>query len=300
LPGSPELMRWNPNDGKIYQVITDGDNKNAGAGVAVYDPVANTIQPTWLTPGCVAHGIEIDAVSNTALLGCGPGPQTLISLKDGSMLKTFPDVNTSDLIGYSPNTRRFYTGSSGNTSAGSGCPSDSGNLIPVVGVFDAKGTASAGLGREIGVQCSGRNAKGPGIDPLQNLIYVAVRQYPSDPNDPNTGQAGLLVYWDPSGPAQPPTTKTQATLNAGGVSGPVTMILSGRAIQVHAELAGIGGTTALLNVTTTVGNEVVRCGANPSGTTVCDGVLIGDPLIGGSVLLGVDGVPVAQGSISGS
>jgi hypothetical protein len=26
LPGSPELMRWNPVDGKIYQVITDGDN----------------------------------------------------------------------------------------------------------------------------------------------------------------------------------------------------------------------------------------------------------------------------------
>src|SRR5579871_2195436 len=88
LPGSPELMRWSPVDGKIYQVITDGDNKNAGAGVAVYDPVTNTIQPTWLTPNCVAHGIEIDAVTNTALLGCGPGAQALMNLKDGSILKS--------------------------------------------------------------------------------------------------------------------------------------------------------------------------------------------------------------------
>jgi hypothetical protein len=41
LPGSPELNMFNPVDGLIYQVITDGDNKNAGAGLTVYDPYAN-------------------------------------------------------------------------------------------------------------------------------------------------------------------------------------------------------------------------------------------------------------------
>jgi hypothetical protein len=300
LPGSPELMRWNPNDGLIYQVITDGDNMNVGAGVAIYDPVKNSIKPTWLTPGCVAHGIEIDAVTNTALLGCGPGAQMLLNLTDGSILKTFAEVNTSDLIGYNPNTRRFYTGSSGNTSTLSGCPVDSSKLIPVVGVFDAKGAASAGTGRVIGVQCSGRNAKGPGIDPLQNYIYVATRQYPVDPNDPNTGQAGILVYWDPSGSTQPPTTQTQATLVGGGITGSVQMTLRGRAIRAAGAFQGIGGTTAVINITTTVGNEAIGCAVNTGGTTHCDGNLIGDPLIGGSVLLGVDGALAAQGAISGS
>nr|MDQ2901477.1 hypothetical protein [Acidobacteriota bacterium] len=71
LPGSPELMRFNPVDGLIYQVITDGDNKNAGAGVAVFDPVSNTLRPTFLTSDCVPHGIDIDPVSDTAILGCG-------------------------------------------------------------------------------------------------------------------------------------------------------------------------------------------------------------------------------------
>jgi hypothetical protein len=42
-------MAW-PLDGKIWLVITDGDNINAVAGVAVFDPVANTLQPTWLIP----------------------------------------------------------------------------------------------------------------------------------------------------------------------------------------------------------------------------------------------------------
>jgi hypothetical protein len=271
--------------------------------VAVFDPATNTLKPTWLTPGCVAHGIEIDAVTNTALLGCGPGAQALMNLKDGSILKTFAEVNTSDLIGYNPNTRRFYTGSSGNTSSLSGCPADSGKLIPVVGVFDAKGTAAAGYGREIGVQCSGRNAKGPGIDPLQNFIYVAVRQYPTDPNDANTGQSGVLVYWDPSGPTQPPTTKTQAALaalSAGGPTGTVQMTLRGRAIHADAVLQSVSGTQVLVNITTTVGNEQISCAVNPGGPAHCAADLVGDPLIGGSVLLGVDGKPVAQGSITGS
>ena len=300
LPGPPELMRWNPVDGTIAQVITGG---SSGPSVVIYDPVANKINATYATPNCTAHGIEIDAVTNTALLGCGPGAQILMDLRTGNVLKTFADVNTSDLIGYNPNTRRFYTGSGGNTSTGSSCPADSGKLIPVIGVFDAKGSADAGLGREIGVQCSGRNTKGPGFDPLQNFVYVAVRQWPTDPNDANTGNNGVMVFWDPSGPAQPPTTKTQATMqafSAGGPTGGVTMTLQGRVMRADALLQAVSGTYVLLNITTTVGNEQVGCAVNPAGTTHCDANLLGDPIIGGSVLLGVDGVPVARGTITGS
>jgi hypothetical protein len=302
LPGSPELMRWNPNNGLIYQVITDGDNKNAGAGVAAYDPVSNTIQPTFLTPTCVPHGIEIDAVTNTALLGCGTNQaQILMNLKDGTILKSFPDVTGSDLIAYNPNTRRFYTGSAGNQSTTTGCPADSTNSFPIVGVMDAKGPASAGYGRLVGVMCSGRNTKGPGIDPLQNLIYAATRQYPVNAGDATTGQAGILVFLDPSGPTQPPTNKTQATLASlgAGVTGTAQMALTGRAIHVHATFQGVSGASGTLNLTTTVGNEAIGCAVDPTGgPTVCDGDLLGDPLIGGSALFGVDGTPAAQGTIT--
>jgi len=52
LPGSPELMRFNPNDGLIYQAITDGDNKGQNQGLYVFDPVMNAITANYLTPGC--------------------------------------------------------------------------------------------------------------------------------------------------------------------------------------------------------------------------------------------------------
>jgi hypothetical protein len=298
LPGSPELMRFNPVDGLIYQVITDGDNKNAGAGVAAYDPVANMLKPTYLTPNCVPHGIEIDAVTDTALLGCGTNQgQTLMDLKTGKVLMQFAEVTGSDLISYNPNTRRFYTGSASNVSTAAGCPADSTGAYPVIGVFDAKGPATAGYGELIGAQCSGRNTKGPGIDPLQNLIYVATRQFPVDSGSATTGQPGLLVFWDPSGPTQPATTYTQATL---GSLGSVTMAPRGRAIHVHAMLTPASGRVAIVNITTTVGNEVASCGIVQTGPTICDADLVGDPLIGGSALLGVDGAPVAQGTITGN
>ena len=302
LMGSPELMRFNPNDGLIYQVITDGDNQNKGAGVAVFDPVSNTLKTTYPTLPCVGHGIEIDAVSNTALVGCGGNqPQILMNLRNGAILKSFPDVTGSDLIGYNPNTRRFYTGSAGNVSTTTTCSADTTKAVPIIGVFDAKGAASAGYGREIGVTCSGRNTKGPGIDPLQNLVYVATRQWPVDPNDPGTGQSGVMVFWDPSGPTQPLTTKTQAnmTTSGSGITGTVQMTLRNRSIHVDGTFSGVSGGSALVNLTTTIGNETIPCSIDSSGgPTVCSGDLIGDPLIGGVAMLGVDGAPAATGPIT--
>jgi hypothetical protein len=125
--------------------------------------------------------------------------------------------------------------------------------------------------------------------------------YPVDPNDPNTGQPGIMVFLDPSVPAQAPTTRTRATLapiGGGGPSGTLQMTLQNRAIYSDPRIQGIGGTTALFTITTTVGIEVVSCAVNPAGTTECGDNLVGDPLIGGSVILGVDGVPAAQGTIA--
>ncbi|HYM11950.1 MAG TPA: hypothetical protein VEU62_14530 [Bryobacterales bacterium] len=300
LPVSPELLKFNPVDGLIYQATTDGDNKGKNKGVYVYDPVANAIKATYLTPTCTPHGIDIDPVANAALIACDQGA-TLMSLKDGSILKQFDDVTGTDLLQFNPNNGRFYTGSSGNKSTTTGCPMDTTKSFPVIGVMDARGGASTGVGELVGVTCSGRNSK-VGVDPIDNFVYVGTRQYPVNASDGTTGSNGVLLFYDPAPPAQPLTTLTQASLDpiaAGGPKGSVTLHLVGRSIRLDASVQGVMGKTALINVPTTIGNEVVECGIDyNTDTTVCNGNLLGDPLVGATAMLGVDGAPAARGLIT--
>lgn len=112
----------------------------------------------------------------------------------------------------------------------------------------------------------------------------------------------MLLFYDPAPLAQPLTTLTAATLtpiSGGGPAGSVRMHLGGRSIRLDAALTGVAGKAALLNVTTTVGNEVVQCGIDYSSqNAVCNGNLLGDPMVGGVVMLGVEGAPAASGLIS--
>jgi hypothetical protein len=79
----------------------------------------------------------------------------------------------------------------------------------------------------------------------------------------------------------------------------VQMSLRNRAIHADASFNGVSGTTALVNLTTTIGNETIPCSIDPTGgPSVCSGDLLGDPLIGGVALLGVDGAPAAAGPIA--
>jgi YVTN family beta-propeller protein len=303
LPGSPELMRFNPADGYIYQVITDGDNHNAGAGVLAYDPVANTTRARYLTPNCVPHGIEIDAVSNAALLGCGTNQgQVLMNLTDGTIVKTFTDVTGSDLLTWNPNNRRFYTGSAGNVSTTTSCPADSTKAVPLIGVIEAPLVNGAVTGKLDGVTCSARNVKALAVDPLQNAVYMAARQYPVDAANADSGQPGVLVYIDPAPPAQPPTAAIQSTLSplaGASAQGTVRTRLVGRRVRLEASPTGLTGGSALLSITTTIGNENTPCSLDrASQKAVCNGFLIGDPVVGGIATLAVDGVPVARGHIA--
>jgi hypothetical protein len=101
LPRSPELMKFNPIDGKFVQVITDGNSK----GVVVFDPASNSITATYnKIPNCTSHGIAVDPIANVLPLGCGTNrPQVMLNVKDGTVLKTFPDVTGTDLVDYNPN-----------------------------------------------------------------------------------------------------------------------------------------------------------------------------------------------------
>ena len=309
LPSNPEQPRFNPVDGTIWQNITDEDHGGAGSSLAVIDTTANAILATFPIPDCQPHGIDFDPVSRRALLGCsGSNPQKLVSLADGRVLENFPQVSGTDVEYFNPNLRRWYTASSNNTVSGVNCPKDTTGAFPVVGVFAARaerheGEDSDGDGgpaRFVEAQCSARNGHGLGVDPIQNNIYVGARQFPADPNDPNTGQAGVLVFHDPARLAQGAFRRGHASLEplgGSGVTGRVAFLARGRKLGVRAEIEGLpDGGPVLLNVTTTVGNEVVPCAVS-DGSARCRGTLLGDPLIGGVVLAAAGGSPVARGTI---
>ena len=295
LPGSPELMRFNPVDGQIYQVITDNDNKNAGAGVYVFDPVANAITAKYLTPNCVPHGIDIDPVTDVAILGCGTNQaQIAMDLTTGQIIQRFSDVTGTDLLQFSPSTRRFYTASSGNVSTNTGCPTDSTMSVPVIGVFSSPPLGSA---KEDGIECAGRNSHGLGVDPIDDYVYVGSRQFPVNASDPTSGKPGVLVFYDPTARSTV-SLPSIANLASNSAFGTVQFIRNHGVVRLKAYVGFSTGTVPLVNVPTTSGNEVVTCGAAQSGTSVCEGPLSGTPLIGATVTLAVDGAPVARGTIS--
>src|SRR5206468_6831477 len=99
LPSNPEQPRFNPVDGFIYQTIPDDAAPNTGQNSAVLriDPTktgAGAIVKTFvLGPSCLTRGIDIDPLTNTAIIGCAaPGAQVLMDLKgDMSKLTDFPD-----------------------------------------------------------------------------------------------------------------------------------------------------------------------------------------------------------------
>ena len=298
LPGSPELMRFNPNDGLIYQAITDGDNAGKGKGLYVFDPVANKITPRNLTPDCTPHGVEIDPVSNVLLLGCSPGGQVMIDLRSGGgVINTFANLTGTDLTAFNPNTRNFYTGSGSNNIASTGCPTDSSKNFPLIGIFNAPNAGKANFGA---VQCTGRSAKGPGVNPLDNFVYVGTRQYPVDAASADTGKSGVLVYWD-STPRVDATQGSSAPITA--LDGKASLGLmrftteQKRGLRGTANLQGIAAGPALVVVPTTIGIETVPCFESTDGTGFCDGPLLGAPMVGAPILLGVNGSPVGRGVI---
>ena len=298
LPGSPELMRFNPNDGLIYQAVTDGDNAGKGKGLYVFDPVANTIKSLNLTSACTPHGVEIDPVSNVLLLGCSPGGQVMMDLNQaGAVINTFNNITGTDLTAYNPNTRNFYTGSGSNNVVSNGCPTDSGKNYPLIGVFNAPAAGQANL---VGVACTGRSAKGPGVNPIDNFVYVGTRQFPVDPNDATTGQNGVIVYWDPA-PRMDANPGKGATLTA--LTGKQTLgtipftTAQRRGLRGTASLQGVPNGNIVLIVPTSLGNETIPCYNQTDGSTFCDGPLLGAPMKGAPALLGVNGAPFARGVI---
>jgi hypothetical protein len=313
LPASADLIQFNPVDGKIYIAAEDAENTpaNAAAGVYAYDP--NSGNPGTVTlvtkvgPPCPGHGIDIDPVSNIAVVGCflgaGDKGDIAVNLNTGALITTFTDVGGADAVVFNPNNRRFYIAATFTSVATSGCPKGStGTSYPLLGVIDENG------GNPVAhVACTG-GGHIAGVDPISNFVYVPVSQYPADPTSATSGGNGVLVFRDNTPPAQAPVTQAQAALTAiagsgVAVAGTVQFSVVGRRMHLTATASGLpaSGQAAWLTVPTTITNEWLACAVNPSNNTaVCSEDLLGDPLLGAVVTLSVDsgsgGVPVARGT----
>ena len=131
-------------------------------------------------------------------------------------------------------------------------------------------------------------------------MYVGTRQYPVDAASPDTGKSGVLVYWD-STPRVDATPGTKAPIVA--LDGKASIGLmrftteQNRGLRGTANLQGIAPGPALVVVPTTIGNETVPCYESADRTGFCDGPLLGAPMIGAPVLLGVNGSPMGRGVI---
>ena len=199
LPSNPEQPRFNPVDGMIYQTIPDDAAPNTGQNSAVLriDPTktgADAIVKTFiLGPVCLTRGIDIDPLTNTAIIGCAsPGPQVLLDLKgDMSKLTDFP-VTGTDTLYFNSNLRRWYTASSNNIFAVDSCPANAAtpSVTPVVGVFAAPRKPNQ-LATLVGGECSGTNGHDIGVDPVHNQVYVGVRQLA----DPASLSSGTPACW---------------------------------------------------------------------------------------------------------
>ena len=319
LPISSDLIAFNPIDGKIYIAAEDADpappNTNAMAGVWVYDPasgnpgVVNLV--TKVGPPCPGHGIDIDPISNIAVVGCAFGTvngDVAVDLNSGKLLTTFTDVGGTDAVVFNPNNRRFYAAAGLNSATTSGCPQGTkgpfGQLTPILGVIDENGGNPAAH-----VACTG-GGHIAGVDPITNYVYVPVSQYPADPTSTMTGVNGVLVFRDNTPPAQAPVIQASAALAAipgsgGTAAGTVQFTLNGRRMHLTAGPTGLptSAVAAWITVPTTVTNELLPCAVNPTNqTAVCGEDMVGDPLIGAMVTLSTDsgtgGVPVGRGPIS--
>ncbi len=294
LPGAPEQPRYNPVDGFIYQTVPS-------TGVVVIDPDAagtGAIVKTIPASDCGPQGNDIDPVTNIALLACTGGTALkgaeVMSLADGKVLAFWPNTQVTDVLYFNRNNRRWYTGSGLSTYNGGNCPStNTGTVFPVLGVYAAQPVGSADNPIFVGAQCSGRSGRIAGVDPIGNNVYVPTAQYPADPSSNATGQTGILVFND-AAPAQPTPARSQAIL---GTNGTVTFTQQGRAMNVFASLQGLADAATRLVVTSTAGNEVVSC-SESSGKAVCTGTLVGDPMIGGLVLLGNNAKTLSRGKIA--
>jgi hypothetical protein len=306
LPGTIEQPRFDPVDGFIYATVPGASA--ADHAVLRIDPTqsgAAAIVATFPTPGCDPRGIDIDALTNTAVIGCaGSDPQIVMDLSTGTVLATFPEVTGTDIEAFNPNVRRWYTGSSNNVNSNGGlCPGthDTPQVFPVIGVFAAP-TAPQQIATLVGVTCSGRNGHGIGVDPFGNNVYTGVRQFPADPNAFTTGAPGVLACHDPAPLAQPDVVErahAEVEPFPGSAVSTTVHIDDSQIVRAHVSALPVEAARTVLNITTTVGNEVVPCPrlvGDPDNAD-CRGVLQGKALIDGTVLVATDGTPVAKGTI---
>lgn len=299
LAESPEQPRWNPVDGLIYvnvpdqHVVVEIDPQQG--------PFGAVINGLSIPNGC-ANAIDIDPVTDTAMLGCSSAPNQILDLRTGATLQTFPQISGVDIGLFNPHNRRWYMGARNRTDT-LPCSKDTAGRWAFLAVVS---NAPQG-GQFIGGECTGLGGKETAVDPILNNIFVPVQQFPPDPNDASTGSPGILVYHDPAPPftGTPANTEQAASqanltaLSGSGVAGTAGFTLRRRNMAIDATLTGLpaGSRSVWVVVETSVGHETIPCGVDNNGRGFCSGYVLGDPLLGAPANVASNGNRVASGTI---
>ena len=320
LPVNSDLVAHNSTDGKVYiAAAEDADpsppNTNANARVYSFDPGSGSPGVvnlgTKVGPPCPGHGIDIDPISNVAVVGCAfetVNGDIAVDRHSGKLLNTLHDIGGTDAVVFNPNKRRFYAAAGLNSATTSGGPQGVkgpfGQLTPIVGVMSQSG---ANLVPSVAWTGGGHIV---GVDPITDFVPMPGSQYPADPNSSTTGINGVPVFRDNTPPAQAPVTQASATLTVmagaeGMAAGTVQFNLTGRRMHLTAGPSGLptSAQATWISVPTTVTNELLACAVNPGNqTAIRGGDLLGDPLIGSQITLSIDsgsgGVPVGRGPVT--
>jgi hypothetical protein len=159
-----EQSQWSPKTGLFYLNLPEVDPKTGDGQVVVIDPERLRIVQRFPTHNCEAAGLALGP-DNQALLGCAGGPSTggtplpnesqVIDLRNGHVVKTFPQVGGSDEVWFNPGDNHYYLAARNNTSG------------PVLGTIDAEALQ---FDNNAATTSSGDHSVA--ADPIFNNIFV--------------------------------------------------------------------------------------------------------------------------------
>ena len=183
-----EQSQWSPKTGLFYlnlpEVAPNGPKTGEGQ-VVVIDPERLRIVQRFATHNCEAAGLALGP-DNQALLGCAGGKSTggtqlpnesqVIDLRNGHVVKTFPQVGGSDEVWFDPGDNHYYLAARNNTSG------------PVLGTIDAEA-----LKFDNNAPTTSSGDHSVAADPIFNNIFVPLTAGPANKVCP-TGCIGIYRH----------------------------------------------------------------------------------------------------------
>jgi DNA-binding beta-propeller fold protein YncE len=107
-PGEgPEGVVYDAGADRIYQSIKTAD------AIVMIDPASNTVKARWpTTPAARPHGLALDAARHRLFSAGANGKLAVLDARTGKVVASVEIANNVDQVGFDPEKRRVYCGSS--------------------------------------------------------------------------------------------------------------------------------------------------------------------------------------------